>query len=391
MNIQTILEKAQNAVRKEKFDAIVAFGPDNAQYLSGANLPFSYYRRDQVFAVVIPAEGQPLLICPGEWESAVREIGNVKKILTYRASTQDAAAAVSLLKSALGELAGGRPVIGFDRMKTARQIEILLAEALPSVAWKDCSALLDDLRMVKDADEVALLEWLADETDHAINGAIHHVTVDRRTTALTMAEELRVHSQERGVDLIGYHAAARVAGDQKDIVAMWHNAPRFGYSRTDDFIPGDVVRMEIKNSLHGYWADAARIMVLGDPTPEQREAYGWLVFLREAALRFIQPGKKCCEVYRLVKAEADKAGIPWVAQIGLGHGIGVAPVEPPFLADGDETVLRENMILVLEPVIQTDQGAVLYAKDTVLVTPSGCRLLGWYKDWREPYIPIPSI
>jgi Xaa-Pro aminopeptidase len=132
-------------------------------------------------------------------------------------------------------------------------------------------------------------------------------------------------------------------------------------------------------------------MILGEPTSEQREAYDWLVFLRETALRYIQPGRKACEVFQSVKSEAEKANVPWVAELGLGHGIGVTPNEPPFLADWDETPLQENMVLVLAPVVETPQNSLLYSKDTILVTPSGCRVLGWYKDWREPYIPIPSI
>jgi hypothetical protein len=49
------------------------------------------------------------------------------------------------------------------------------------------------------------------------------------------------------------------------------------------------------------------------------------------------------------------------------------------------------MVLVLEPVVRGPEAALLGAKDTVVVTETGCRLVGWWKDWREPYIPIQII
>jgi Xaa-Pro aminopeptidase len=241
-----ILEKATNAIQDEQIDVLLTFGADNSQYLSGAILPFNQYRLGQIVAVVLFSEADPLCICPAEWESSIRETSWIKKIIPYRSGVQDAATVVSILGGILGQLENKRPIVGFDRQRASTQLEELLVKEMPAVDWRDCSSLLSNLRMVKTPDETTLLETVAEMTDHAINGAIHHVTVDRRTTALTLAEELRVHSQERGVDLIGYHATARVASHPEDLSRMWHFAPRFGYSRTNDFLPGETVRMEIK-------------------------------------------------------------------------------------------------------------------------------------------------
>ncbi len=43
------------------------------------------------------------------------------------------------------------------------------------------------------------------------------------------------------------------------------------------------------------------------------------------------------------------------------------------------------MVLVLDPVVIGPEGELMSSKDTVVVTGEGCRLVGWYKDWREPY------
>ena len=49
------------------------------------------------------------------------------------------------------------------------------------------------------------------------------------------------------------------------------------------------------------------------------------------------------------------------------------------------------MVLVLEPTIYGPNREIQYSKDTVIVTDSGCRIVGWWKDWREPYTPIAVI
>jgi Xaa-Pro dipeptidase len=386
-----LVEKIVNAIQESKLDAILAFGADNAQYLSGAFLPFSHYRRDQIFLIYWPKEGEPVCICPAEWEIAVRETGWIKKFVTYHSGNRNVAEVVSILKGLVCQLENQNPNLGLDLQRVSQQIYESLTREISTAVWQDCSRLITDMRIVKTEAEIDLLEKVAEMTDHGINGAIHHVTVDRRTTALTLAEELRVHCEERGVDLVGYHAAARVASNQEDLQVMWPFAPKFGYSRTNDFQPKETARMEIKTCVNGYWSDASRIMTLGDPTPEQQEAYNWLVFLRETAIHHIKPGMKCSDVFAYVEVEADKAGIPWVTDLGLGHGIGRSPSEAPFLNSSDETVLQENMVLVLEPVIESPQGSILYSKDTLVITSSGCRVVGWYKDWREPYIPIASI
>ena len=75
-----------------------------------------------------------------------------------------------------------------------------------------------------------------------------------------------------------------------------------------------------------------------------------------------------------------------ISTLSVGHGIGVTPHEPPYLMEGDTTVLEPGMVLVIDPVIYGPHREIMRSKDAILITPQGCRVLGWYKDWREPYI-----
>jgi len=66
--------------------------------------------------------------------------------------------------------------------------------------------------------------------------------------------------------------------------------------------------------------------------------------------------------------------------------VGKTSHEPPYIVEDDETELHPGMVLVLDPVVLGPKDEILRSKDTILVTETGCRILGWYVNWRAPYI-----
>lgn len=370
-----------NAVIKDhNWRALVAFGAENVQYLTGAFLPFARARRNQPVAVVWPANGAPVAFVPAAWATSFGKASAVS-VKAYDASGNDAAA----LAAAMGDtLKGG--TIGCDLdAATAASIK-----ALGDVTLAPADEALASLRMIKSDAEIALLSSAALRTDHAINGCIHHITVDRRMSELTFVEELRIHSVERDLDLIGYDATARIASGH-ELPEYWANAPRYGYATTRDLQLGETIRIDVTNVSDGYWSNAARMMVMRDQlSAEQEHDYDALVAVRELLLQHLKPGKTCAEVCAAVRKAAQEQGVPLVVGSDLGHGIGVSPVEAPFLNCGDDTPIAAGMVLVLDPVIETAAG-ICRSKDTVVIDDNGAKIVNWYKDWREPYTPIMSI
>jgi len=147
----------------------------------------------------------------------------------------------------------------------------------------------------------------------------------------------------------------------------------------------------MRGHLAGYWSDACRMMVMGPQNDAQAAAYGQLVALREAVVARLRPGVRCSQVFDEVAAGAKQAGIDFIAELGLGHGIGASLCEPPYLNASDDTALAPGMALVLDPAVYGPDRQIMRSKDTVIITETGCRIIGWYRDWREPYIPIQAI
>jgi Xaa-Pro dipeptidase len=133
-------------------------------------------------------------------------------------------------------------------------------------------------------------------------------------------------------------------------------------------------------------SNVARLLTLGEPTTEQSDTYKNLVALREAALRAIQPGANAKDVYKAVKNIAEEKGVQFAPLLAIGAGVGVTNYEPPFISEADDTEIKPGMVMVLNPVIEGPEGQLYMSKDTVLVTEEGAELIGWFKDWREPFI-----
>jgi Xaa-Pro aminopeptidase len=259
-----------------------------------------------------------------------------------------------------------------------------LQSDLREMELPDCSDWLMELRMVKTKLETELLEDVAFRTDHGIVGSAHHVIVTHPKTEMALAEDTRVHCMERGLDTVGHHSMAQIASG-KNARKFWPLTDRYAIGWEKRLAEGELVRIGMISSFDGYWSDATRMLINGEPTLDQIHAFDGLVKLREKAISVIRPGVRCNVVFRSVLDEAEKNNIKLIKELGVGHGIGVTSHEAPYLTDSDETTLKPGMILVLDPVVYGPEGEIMRSKDTVLVTETGSRILGWYINWRSIY------
>jgi Xaa-Pro dipeptidase len=146
------------------------------------------------------------------------------------------------------------------------------------------------------------------------------------------------------------------------------------------------MRMELVSSVKGYWCNGARMLTMGEITEEQKADYQKLVTLRETVRANLKPGVKASEVYEAVKTVAAEKGITIEPKLVLGAGIGVTNYEPPYISGADETVLEKDMVVIFSPVVHGVEGELLMNRDVFVVTEEGNRVVGWWKDWREPFI-----
>jgi Xaa-Pro aminopeptidase len=380
-----VYEKVSTLMKCSEYDAIVSTGSDNVQYLSGASLPFLYSFPDRPVMVLWPKNGIPRCICPAEWELTLRNMGWVERVTSYIEGEDSLKPATQTLAKELKAFVGVGSRIGIDLSRVSNALFKELKDTLNEFELVDCSHFLKKLRMTKTLQEAELLEDVALRTDHGIVGSAHHIIVTHPKTEMALAEDTRVHCMERGLDTVGHHSMAQAVSGV-NAKKFWPLVDRYSIGWEKRLCEGEIIRLGMISSYNGYWSDASRMLINGKPTPEQSHAFDGLVALRKKAVSIIKPGVKCSEVFKSVVEEAKKCGVKLIIELGLGHGIGVTSHEAPYLTESDETELKQGMILVLDPIIYGPDKEIMRSKDTIMVTETGCKILGWYINWRAPYI-----
>jgi Xaa-Pro dipeptidase len=375
-----LYDKIVATVKSSTFDAIIVTGADNFAYMAGAAIPFLVHYPDSPVIVVWPRRGDPTVIAPEEWEETVVMLSSIKKIHVYSGGVDAFAKAVAdILKDKKSTR------IGVDLLRIPEATLQKLKKLLPETEWVSCDGLIRELRAVKTEEELDLLADAAYRVDHGIFGTQHHVLITSIRSEMSLGEEVRVHCLERGLDVVGAHSVSQGASGP-NASKFWPRAPYYGIGHEKKLMEGEYVRIEARYSLDGYWGTGCRLMTQGYPTAEQRKTYGYIVALREAAISAIKPGVRCSGVYKAMKAAAKELCVKTVEGLAFGHGIGVADVEAPYISAKDETKLCPGMVLVIRPVVEGPKGELLWSSDTVVVEEDGPRIIGWYKDWREPYV-----
>ena len=373
-----VLEKMKAALAESSYEAILVFGADHVQYLSGAALPSIFSNKNEPIYFFMAQETEPVLICPVKLKTSLLQLGWVKNIVTYQAAQNPLLAAENLLQNI--------KQIGMDLDRVSYAIVEQLSKALPTLKINACDSWLKDLRMVKTTAELQLLAHLAATTDHGITGAIHHVPVLGARSEKYIAEDIRVHCIERELDCQGYHSLS-LAASGTHTQKIWPLAPSYGMGWAKTLNPGDTVRLEMRSVLNGYWCDAARMLIMGTPDDVQDDAYQSLAVLRDAFEAVLLPGAKANSLYQKLIQISEENSIRLVEALGVGHGVGVTPYEGPFLNAWDETVLSTGMVVVLDIMVQAANQDLFRIRETYQITESGYTRADWYQSWEQPYIP----
>jgi Xaa-Pro aminopeptidase len=270
------------------------------------------------------------------------------------------------LLEAVAEIAtGGR--LGFDDAHMTVRSHAKLAETVgESVELVPAGGLVEELRAVKDDEEVAAIRRsaeLADEVyrwliaEHGLRGHTEH--------AVALALERR--AQDLGADGVSFPPIVAAA----DNGALPHATPR-----RDAAIPRDtLVVVDFGCVLDSYCSDCTRTFATGEIDREARECYDLVRSAQEAALAATLPGADVREVDRAARELIEQAGRGDQFGHGLGHGVGLEIHEAPRLAPSASGSLEAGNVVTIEPGVYVPEQFGIRIEDLVLVAEAGPQAL----------------
>lgn len=142
--------------------------------------------------------------------------------------------------------------------------------------------------------------------------------------------------------------------------------------------PGDMVTTELTPCVEGYYAQICRTLVIGEPTPEQLQAYAIFEEALEAGIAAVRPGATHADVARAQNDVFRRFGLGEYVTSKYtrvrGHGMGLY-VDGPHVLEDVNLVLEPDMTLVVHPNTYHPVAGYIVLGDTVRVTVNGCEVL----------------
>jgi len=140
---------------------------------------------------------------------------------------------------------------------------------------------------------------------------------------------------------------------------------------------GDLVNLDVSAELDGYFSDTGMSVAVGDVTTTASRLLEATRLAQRDAMDAAQPGARIRMIGRAVQKRARHQGFRVIRNL-YGHGIGRGLHESPSISsidDGQRMVLREGMVLAIEPflsvgadyVVDDDDGWTVRTSDGSLV------------------------
>ena len=231
------------------------------------------------------------------------------------------------------------------------------------------SALVNELRRTKSAEELAVMEQACRIVDETMAAVSPHVIAG--VTMVELVEEVEHQMRLRGSRAPSFPARVFTGFDESSIDSA-------GPSGTQPLREGQSVMFDYGAVLHGYCSDFGRTIFCGEPPKDYREIYAVMLAAQEAGREAARPGVPACEVNRACRAPIEEAGLGPYFRHRMGHGIGLDVHERPFISEEDEMPLEVGMTFTDEPSILRPGLAAVRIEDVVACEEGGARKLNSY-------------
>jgi len=339
----------REAMDADGIDAVVVAGSAYSGFEGAVTYLSGFVIVHRYACVLLPREGDPAIVFPRE----ARYVGE------HGTTWIDEQVFVDRPGEWLADRLKGKRVgvYGLEYAMTVRDYQSL-APAAELVPWDEP---FDHARAVKSAAELASVR-----DSVRINTEGFRVFLDEFAPGRTEREILAPCEE--------YFVAQGCGRQTMDMVLVGENGsalPEFKIAGTRRVKPTDMMLPSLEVAgPGGHWVEVSRAICPGEPSAESSRMLEAYEEYFEAARGALREGATAHDVHRAVAKGFVDRGF----HLGhvTGHSIGMTMIEFPKIGEGDETVLRENMVFSMHPhAISEDGRACLYMQDTWLVTARG--------------------
>ncbi|MEO6794030.1 MAG: Xaa-Pro peptidase family protein [Mycobacterium sp.] len=335
------------AIGAADLDAMLVTDLINVRYLSG-------FTGSAGALLVYADQRPPVLATDGRYRTqAARQAPDLQVVIERAGASHLVAQAGARRLGFEGDVV---TVDGFDTLSAALQGGA--AGGAGAAELVRASGMVEALREVKDAGEVALLRLACEAADTALSDLVSRGGLRPGRTEREVGRELEALMLEHGADAPSFETIV-AAGPNS---AIPHHRPTGAV-----LAAGDFVKIDFGALVAGYHSDMTRTFVLGPPADWQQEVYQVVATAQLAGRTALRPGAGLREVDAAARTVITDAGYGQTFGHGLGHGVGLRIHEAPGInATADGTLLAGAVVTVEPGVYLADRGGVRI-EDTLVV------------------------
>lgn len=333
--------------------ALLVTHPANRYYLSGFEL-HDPQCNESAGMLVISASGQDWLLTDPRYALAAGRLWPSERLFIYTSPKN---------KQIRDFLAGLHYMpLGFEAQAMSFSLHAQLHESVDLAPTKD---LVESLRMIKDEQEIALLQASCALNHHIFDqvpGLLQPGRSERQ-----IAWDVEKLFREHGAEEMAFPTIVGVSAN----AAQPHAVPGQDVVHADS-----LVLVDTGARLNAYCSDQTRTFWVGERSPAEFEKTMTLV--REAqdqAIAALGPGMTASTAYNVVRQFFQDNFVHEYFTHGLGHGVGLETHEAPSLNPRDQTILAPGMAVTVEPGLYYPEWGGIRWEYMVVITADGCRVL----------------
>ncbi len=337
------VEKVRRLMQAAGVDALFVYHDElnmsNGYYLS------NYWPIIETGGVLLPLEGEPLLLGGPEAAAYAREVSviqNLRAVDVFLVPEEEyPGAVIQTLPEVLAEALGKRPlrrlgVVGYGVMQHG--LAVAMHEALPGVEFVDMTREYEVMRAIKSEAEIAVMGYAFEMGAEGLKAAIPYIKPGVTEYTVIGAAEGRM----RSLGIEGWNFRGMVASGVRSNGVV----PPASFKKMQ---AGELVLVGFSPKYRGYSSGVACTFAVNHPpTKEQATFLGHLADALEVTRDALKPGKKGKEVDAVPRQFLSNLGYGPYLTMGFVHTVGLNEFERPFFGPNSEEVLQPNLTVCID-------------------------------------------
>ncbi|VTS79228.1 Xaa-Pro dipeptidase [Enterococcus hirae] len=253
--------------------------------------------------------------------------------------------------------------LGFEET-TVSFLEYSVLEEIIDAQLIPISGMIEELREIKDEEEIAIIEKACSIADLAYDHILK--MIQPGMTEIEVANQLDFYMRSLGASGVSFETI---------VASGLRSAMPHGVASKKIIEQGDLITIDFGCYYEGYVSDMTRTFAIGDPGEQLKEIYQIVLEAQLAVLEVAKPGVTGKQLDAVARDYITKHGYGKAFGHSTGHGIGLEIHEGPNVSVRAEKQFVPGNIITDEPGIYLPGIGGVRIEDDLLITSDGNRVL----------------